>query len=248
MSLVNDLLAVIGDGPVIDVSVGLHWTVVTVEVGGTLRCGLASTLSGGHGHTGRPDVPQAGALTVRSGRELAALAREAGLTQRSIGFAAINALLPRRPEAWFEANAEEVLAARGAGKTVALVGHFPFVERLRGRVGALHVLELRPKPGDLPAEAAPEVLPRADVVAITGMTLLNGSFEALLALCAPLSTVLVLGPSTPLHPLLFERGVGLLSGAVVDNVEAVQRHVRQGGSFRQVHRAGVRLVTMPKPD
>lgn len=247
MSLLEDLLAVIGNGPVVDVSIGLHWTAVTVEVDGQRRCGLASTLSGGDDHTGAPNVPQAGALADRDGRALAALAREAGLTLRSVGFAAINALLPPQPGAWFEANAEAVLADRGAGQTVALIGHFPFVERLREQVGVLHVLELHPKPGDLPAAAAPDVLPQAAVVAITGMTLLNGSFEELLGWCAPSSTVLVLGPSTPLHPLLFDRGVDLLSGSVVEDVEAVVRHVRQGANFRQVHRAGIRLVTMQRP-
>ena len=41
------------------------------------------------------------------------------------------------------------------------------------------MLELAPRGDDLPSEAAPELIPTADVVAITGTTLLNRTFEGL---------------------------------------------------------------------
>lgn len=244
MSLIDQILTDLPDGRVEDVSIGLHWTVVVMDVGGERRCGLASTLhNDAHTH-GEYDVPEAGQLTNRTGLELAALAHSATPIQRSIGFAALNALLPRQPARWTDINASEVIAEHGAGREVALIGHFPFVKSLRERVGALHVLELNPLPGDLPASAAPDILPKVDVVAITGLTLLNGTFEGLVDLCAPGATVLVLGPTTPLHDALFERGVTLISGSIVEDVDAVVRTIRQGANFRQAKRAGVRLVTM----
>ncbi|NIQ82679.1 MAG: hypothetical protein GTN93_32315, partial [Anaerolineae bacterium] len=88
---------------------------------------------------------------------------------------------------------------------------FPFVSRLRESVGHLSVLELRPRGEDLPADAAPEVIPRADVVALTSLTLLNHSFDSLIRLCHPDALVLLLGPTTPLSPILFEYGVDILS-------------------------------------
>ena len=127
-----------------------------------------------------------------------------------------------------------------------MVGRFPFVPRLRPRVGELVVLEQDPGPDDLPADQAPEILPGAEVVAITGMTLINHTLEGLLALCSPETFVILLGPSTPLAPLLFDYGVDILSGAVVTAIEPVLRIVSQGGNFRQVHRAGIRLVNMSK--
>jgi hypothetical protein len=78
------------------------------------------------------------------------------------------------------------------------------------------------------------------------MTLINHTLEGLLALCPPEAFVIVLGPSTPLTPLLFDHGVDILSGAVVTAIEPVLRIVSQGGNFRQVHRAGIRLVNMSK--
>jgi uncharacterized protein (DUF4213/DUF364 family) len=189
-------------------------------------------------------VPDAGRLHQRSGRALAELVRSASPPEVSVGMAAINALLPVQEDAWVDLNAEEVIADRGAGRRVAVVGHFPFIPRLRTRVGHLSVLELRPQGDDLPADAASEVIPQADVVALTSMTLLNRTFDGLMRLCRPDALVLLLGPTTPLSPIPFDHGVHILSGSVVEDVEAVLQTVGQGGNFRQVHRAGVRLVTL----
>jgi uncharacterized protein (DUF4213/DUF364 family) len=182
----------------------------------------------------------------RSGRHLAELARSDSIMETAIGVAAINALLPPYEEQWVDVNAEEVIAGQGGGKGVVVVGHFPFIPRLRERVGRLWVLEQQPRGGDLPAEAAAEVVPQADVLAITGTTLINRTFESLMALRRPEALVLLLGPSTPLSPVLFDHGVRLLSGAVVEDIDSVLRAVSQAANFRQVHQQGVRLVTMRK--
>jgi uncharacterized protein len=248
MKLLDDLLASLPDGEVLDVCIGLHWTAVVVQKNGQTRCGLASTLTGPHNHSVDPDVPQTGQLHTLSALELAYLARTGQPPLTSIGVAAINALLPSQPELWRDVNAEEVILTQGMGKTVALIGSFPFIPRLRSHVGKLFVLELQPGAGELPAEAAPEILPQADVVAITSMTLVNHTLENLLALCPPQATVLLLGPSTPLSPFLFEYGISLLSGSIVTDIDGVLVAVKQGANFRQIHRIGVRLVTMSRGD
>jgi hypothetical protein len=179
--------------------------------------------------------------------ELAAYLRSENPARASVGLATVNALLPRHPETWIDLNAEAVIRSQGAGKKVVLVGHFPFVPRLRQELEHFVVLEQSPRPGDLPASQAAQVLPEADLVAITGMSLHNGTLENLLSLCSPQATVLVMGPSTPLSPVLFRRGVDLIAGAIVEQIEPVLRAIRQGANFRQVHRAGVRLVTVARP-
>jgi uncharacterized protein (DUF4213/DUF364 family) len=245
-AIFEGLLAALPDVPVRVVLVGSHWTAVVVEIGGRRRCGLASSLAPGdeHHHGAGPALPDAGRLHLRGGRALAELVRSASPPEVSVGMATINALLPHDEGALVDLNAEQVIAQRGSGKHVVLVGHFPFVRRLRERVGRLSVLELRPRGGDLPASAAPDVIPQADVLALTSLTLLNGTFEALARLARPGALLLLLGPSTPLSPLLFDHSVHLLFGAVVTDVDAVLQTVAQGGNFRQVHRAGVRLVAM----
>ena len=245
VKLIDDLLAALPDGSVRDIRVGAFWTTVVVEVADQTRCGLASTMhTEDHHHAGAPAVGEAGVLMERSARRLAELARSDSLMEVSIGMATINALLPRQAGQWVDLNAEEVIARHGAGKQVALVGHFPFIPRLRERVGKLWVLELRPQGDDLPAEASQDVVPEADVLAITGTSLINRTFEGLMAQRRPEALVLVLGPSTPLSPVLFDHGVHLLSGSVVEDIKSVVRAASQGANFRQIHRQGVRLVTM----
>jgi uncharacterized protein (DUF4213/DUF364 family) len=248
MSVIDDLLASIQEARVLEVTIGLNWTAVVVETASGPRCGLASTLVGAHTHGGPPPVPRAGDLQELSARHLAELARERDrATLASVGVAAINALLPPPPARdWTEVNAEEVILQHGLGGPVALIGHFPFVPRLRAQLEEFYVLDLHPQPGDLPADVAADVLPKCRLVAITGMTLVNHTLEGLLQLCAPQAMVMLLGPSTPLSPVLFEHGVDLLSGAVVERLEPVLRAVRQGANFRQVHEAGVRLITMQR--
>jgi hypothetical protein len=46
--------------------------------------------------------------------------------------------------------------------------------------------------------------------------------------------------------LLFEHGVDVLSGSLVDDIDGVMRLVGQGATFQQIHRRGVRLVTMAR--
>jgi hypothetical protein len=96
-----------------------------------------------------------------------------------------------------------------------------------------------------PAESAAGVIPQADVVAITGTALINHTLDGLLALCRPDALVMVLGPSTPLSPVLFEHGATIISGARVVDEAAVMRTVAQGATFQQVE--GVRLLTLQQP-
>jgi uncharacterized protein (DUF4213/DUF364 family) len=111
-------------------------------------------------------------------------------------------------------------------------------------VGELIVLEQNPQPGDMPAKEASEILPQADVVAITATTLINHTLEELLAYCSSQALIIILGPSTPLSPHLFEYTVDILCGSIVEDIEPVLQVVGQGGNFRQLHQVGVRTVTM----
>lgn len=250
MTIVDDLLmALPSNRAVRAVHIGLHWTSVWLDGGPDgepSSCGLAATLPlrSGPGHS-HERINDAGCLHERSAHELATLARSEVGPERSVGWAAINALLAPDERMCVELNARDFLLEKGRDKRVAVVGHFPFVEKLRSAVSTLWVLELDPAPGDLPASAAPEVLPRADIVAVTSLTLLNDTFEGLAALWRPDALVMLLGPSTPFSPLLFERGVDVLSGALVIDPQQVNACISQGASFQQVK--GVRLLTMVRP-
>jgi len=219
---------------------GVHtcvfWTAVLSK-----HCGLASTFHSPHPEH-RP-VKHAGSLTELSALELAQYARSDNVLEASIGMAAINSLIDIDETRCVGENAFDVLARRGRNRNVAIVGHFPWIPKLRKIAGMLWVIEQRPKEGDLPAEAAEEVLPQADVVGITGTSFENHTIDRLLELSKN-SFVVVLGPTTPLSPVLFDFGVDILAGTKVVEPDKTIRFISQGAMFTQVE--GVRLVTMAK--
>jgi uncharacterized protein (DUF4213/DUF364 family) len=241
---VEALLGGLGaDRGVREVLIGSFWTAVVVD-GDPPRCGLASALRPATHQTG-PPVVDAGALLERSALELADLLRSESTLEASIGMAALNALLEVDEAACRQMNAEELIVEQAAGRRLAVIGHFPFVERLRQAAGECWVLEMRPREGDLGADRAAEVLPRADVVAITGTSLLNHTFDSLVAMCRQDAYVLALGPSAPLSPVLLAAGLKAICGTLVRDPRPVLRSVAQGATFRQIKRGGgVRLLTL----
>jgi uncharacterized protein len=240
MDILSELITNIPeDTAVRSVLVGVHWTIVCSH-----HCGLASTILGDKPH-GHEKVPGVGKLHQKSAKELAEFALSENLLEASIGLAAINSLIEVNEQQCVEVNAADVLMSYGEGKNIALVGHFPFIPKLRQVARQLWVIEQRPTQGEYPAGAAKDLIPEADVVAITGSALINHTLDSLLSLTRPKAMVLVLGPTTPLSPVLFTRGVSLLSGTLVTNEEMVLRTVGQGATFQQVE--GVRLLTLAKP-
>lgn len=232
----------------VDLCVGAHWTLAVFQIEGQIRAGLSSTLSGGsegHAHGGRPPVKKAGQLLNMRTEELLGLALSDSLLEASVGMATLNALLEVDMSQCLDINAADVIAERGDGHRVAVVGHFPFVAQLREIAKELWVLELNPGAGDLPATEAPDVLSQADVVALTGTSLLNKTFDGLISHCRKDAFVVVLGATTPLTPHFYRYGVDAVSGTIVVDADAAMMAVSQGATFRQI--PGKRLLTMLAP-
>ena len=158
--------------------------------------------------------------------------------------AVINSLIDVDDEQCVELNAADLLAEKGVGKKVAIIGHFPFISRLRQLAKELWVIEMRPQEGDFPVSETDRIVPQADVVGITGTAFTNHTIDHLLGLCKPEAYVVVLGGTTPLSPVLFNHGVDAISGTKVIDPEAVFACVSQGATFRQIK--GIRLLTMQK--
>jgi hypothetical protein len=238
--LLDAILAGLPEGVVHTAIVGRRWTAAVVEAQGTRRCGLAATWWLPEDEAAPVSLPIDGSPARALANEL----RQARGARASLAAATVNALLPQASEFWEPDRLEDVIRRLGADRSVAIVGHFPFVGTLRSQVGSLTVLEEHPRPGDLHASAAAEVLPGAEVVVITGMAFVNRSLTELLRLCSARARVVIAGPSTPLSPVLFEHGVNRLCGAIVGNEAAVLRAVAAGEGFHGVHQAGVELVTL----
>ena len=204
-------------------------------------CGLAYNFCPRSLAARHQPVRDCGQLAQKSAWELANYLHSAHPLEAAIGLAAVNSCIQPEHKRCVEQNAFELVAARAAGRRVAVVGHFPSVERLHGVAREVFVLEQEPEPGDLPAGAAAEVIPEADIVMLTATAIINHTIEQLLELAKGKFT-LILGPSTPLTTLLFDYGVDALCGVEVVDEELVLRELGEGASFRSL--GGVRRLTM----
>jgi len=215
----------------------VFWTAVVSK-----HCGLSSTFRD-EGVPHDRGVRDVGNLTRKTALELAEYAKSGSLLEASIGMATINSLIDIDESKCTEKNAFEILVEKGEGRNVAVVGHFPWIPKLRGKVKNLWVIEQRVREGDLPAKEADRILPECDVVGITGTSFINHTLESLLALCKRAFVVLI-GPTTPLSPILFDYGIDAICGTKVTDTDKVVRSISEGATFKEV--IGVRLLTLTK--
>ncbi|MGD0276394.1 MAG: DUF364 domain-containing protein [Syntrophales bacterium] len=242
MEILKSILAGIQRDAVIDEIVcGLHWTAVVSRF-----CGLSSALfrDCDHDHS---DEPAAFSLTGGNAADLAQLCLSPDIGKASLGLAAINSLTSINIDRCTEVNASDILMEKGSNKNVSIIGHFPFVDDLKGVAKNLWVIEKWQKPGDYPAEDAGKYLPRSDVIAISSTTLINHTLESLLPLCPEISFKMLLGPTTPMTEILFSYGIDVISGSLVTDANLAITYIKQGANFRQLKRSGaIRLLSMTK--
>ncbi len=240
--VILDAVAAAPRADLFDLRVGPYWTVVRTSLG----AGMASSLrSEDHLHGSQP-IRKAGTLDALPIIELAGLIRSESPPEAAIGLAAANSVLGPIAQGLTEAKAVEILRDYGQGKNVAMVGRFPFADRLAESCGQLWVFErgANRRDDDLDAEAMAELLPEADVVAVTATTLLNRTLPEVLARVRTDAFVMMLGPSTPLTPMLHQFGIDVLCGTLVDDPAGVVRAVEQGAVTSQI--TGVRRVCLWK--
>jgi uncharacterized protein (DUF4213/DUF364 family) len=241
MRILDDLLSTLDfDVSVREIRQGIFHTGVL-----TRHCGLAATLPKDALRQERPLVKEPGLLLDKTPRELARMACSKSILEAAIGMATINSLLEVDLQSCIELNAADLIVDKGQGKRVAIVGHFPFLPRVRESAKELWVIEKNPREGDFNEREADRLIPRADIVAITGTSLTNHTLEHLLGLCDPKAYVVMLGATVPLSRVLFDHRVDALAGTQVVDPELALRCVSQGANFRQIK--GIRKLIMTSP-
>ena len=163
-------------------------------------------------------MPFPGKLRGRPALELAREALGENGIRRAVGIAAMNALADtcwrRRPhpetELHLGIDAFDATEIRPGDKVVVVGAFVPFLRELRRRHQPFLVLEQDAStlkadelPFFRPAEQAQSVVPAADVLLITGTTLINDTLEELLNLAKPYARVTVVGPTVSMLPDAF---------------------------------------------
>ena len=208
-------------------------------------------------------MPFPGKLRGRPAFDLAQEALGENGIRRAVGIAAMNALADtcwrRRPHPDTELqlgidafDATEIYP----GDRVVVVGAFvPFLRELKRRRQSYLVLERDPatlKADELPffrpAEQAAAVVPQADVLMITGTTLINDTLEELLALANPAARVTMVGPTVTMLPDAFlRRGADVLGTVRITAPEDFLDILAEGGSgYHFLGRSAQKVVLMRK--
>ena len=166
--------------------------------------------------------------------------------RRAVGIATMNALAAlcweRRPhpDVDLEVGVDAFDAAGiRPGQIVVVVGAFvPFLRELKKRGQPYLVLEQDPatlKADELPfyrhAAQAFAVVPQADVLLVTGTTLLNDMLDEILAAARPDACKVVVGPTVGLVPDAYlRRGCGVLGTIRVTRGDEFLDVLAEGGS------------------
>ena len=239
VNIIESLIAEEGDFSVNDFAIYRHTAYVESS-----NVGLASTANADFSDI-KIDLEE---ISTSTTGKLASLLRSNKIIEAAIGLAAINSSLDieKIKDKLVQKNAVHILREKGAGKNVSIIGHFPFIESFRadGVCENIRVFEMNPKNSDdLSPDLMRKYLPRSDVVMISGSTLINHSFDRIISLCDK-SYNIILGPSTPLTPLLFEFKIDAICGTIVRDKEAAKSSFARGTSYRKAE--GLEFVSLAK--
>lgn len=163
----------------------------------------------------------------------------------TVGMATLNALSSilladdtcrYKPSAY--GNALDLVEITGED-TVAMVGAFPpFIKRIQEITKKLFVIDKNPKvvgKGDTikieSADHLKEIIPQADILVITGVTLVNHTLGPILELAKKANEIVVVGPTASVYPEpLFKRGVTVLGGVRITDANQMIHLIGEAGS------------------
>ena len=224
------------DARIQDAAVGIFWTFAKTQYGAGM-CASA--------HRWVEDPP--GALIEHAGHlvgsrvlDLAPLYRAPSLTARAVALAAISAACGPMAGSCHTMRAQDLLEkhcqAAKSSRSIALIGHFHFADQLRALGHRLMVFELdnRCQNDDIPVSTAKTRLKEADVLVMTSSTLITHATEELISFTRPDTYKMIVGPSVPLSPVLWDFGLDAVCGSVILDPDSVSRGIREGANHKQL--------------
>ncbi len=190
-------------------------------------------------------MPAAGELLNKQITELMDYALDDNALKAAVGMATLNALSAAlladdtcryKPSAY--GNALELIDITG-NDTVAMVGAFtPFIKKISEITEKLFVIEKNPrvvgKDDTFKIESAnrlEEIIPQANILIITGVTLINHTLGPILDLAKQADEIVVVGPTASIYPEpLFKRGVTVMGGVRITDADKMIHLIGEAGS------------------
>jgi uncharacterized protein (DUF4213/DUF364 family) len=207
-------------------------------------------------------MPLSGKLAGRSVKEYLDDIFSGNILKKTLGIAALNALsnscwdrMPNKGyEIQFGKDSFDDVVVDPSKKAVVVGALVPMIRKLLAAKADFHILEMDSstlKEKEMPyfarADRAPEFVPDADLLVITGTTMLNDTLPGLLAMAKPGAQIIVTGPTASMLPdAFFSRGTNL-GGIVVTKPDDLLDIISEGGSgYHFFGKSAERTVVVPK--
>jgi uncharacterized protein len=209
-------------------------------------------------------MPASGKLRGKKAMELLAEMTGSNPLKKTLAIAALNALSAlcwkeQPPETYSIKMRVDALdeVTIPENRYVVVVGAIvPALRALKQRGEPFGILELDPsslKADELqfhiPSELASEKVAQADVLIITGTTLINDSLEDFLRIRKTGAQVIVVGPTASMLPgPFFRRGVTVLGGVLVTDADRVLDVISVAGSGYHFFEKGAERIVIQTAD
>jgi uncharacterized protein (DUF4213/DUF364 family) len=166
------------------------------------------------------------------GRNAAAVAEEylalADVLRIAVGMACLKCVIPPVMEC-YENSAMDHFAKQTKTHASCFIGHFEEAAAWRDEGRPVSIIELNPRPSDIHWDDSCEVLSKAELVFMTGLTLVNGTFGEVVRRTPGARCRVIMGPTVPLTPALFRLGLHWAGTSHVMDVHKTLHYFGMGG-------------------
>lgn len=159
------------------------------------------------------------------------------ILHRAVGMACLKSLLPV-PEEVIPGNAAAMVEAAAAQAPTCFIGYFKEAAHWREMGRPVNIVELFPRPGDIHWDDADEVLGKAQIVVMSGLTVVNETLESVIRRTPAAQVRIMMGPTVPPSPVIFECGLDLLGVTLVREMPLMARYAELGGEASPTRRPG----------
>jgi hypothetical protein len=201
-----------------------HWVVVKAG-----RYEMSTRFSPVSGLTQNSGDTWLGDLVGRSATEIAEeFLTSTEVLRIAVGMACLKCVIPSVP-AFSGSLAMDQFSEETKTRPSCFIGHFKDAEKWRDEGRPVSIVELLPKAGDIHWDDSLSVLSSAELVFMTGLTLVNGTFGEVIRRTPNAAVRVVMGPTVPLAPCLFRLGLHWLGASRIKDEQKALRYFGMGG-------------------
>lgn len=158
-------------------------------------------------------IKHCGSLRGRKASDIIRYIKSRNPLEATVGLAALNSVLEIPNDSVEIKNGfGQYIVNECEGKKVAMIGYFPFMDNLREKADEFHLFEKTIDSVDAKKDLS--TLSNAEILITTGTIIINHSVEEIIKKAGNCRIIMV-GPSTPFCPVLFDYGIDEILGMSV---------------------------------